>query len=65
MFDKTIGNYHIKLQGSLITVEYQGQLLKAFDTNPLYSVEKFNQTATKLELIVAKGKKSLGYPTIA
>ena len=49
MFDKTIGNYHIKLQGSLITIEFKGQLVKAFDTNPLYSVEKFNSFVNKLE----------------
>ena len=45
---KTIGNFTIKLQGTLITITYKGQMIKAFDTNPLYSVERYNETSEKL-----------------
>jgi hypothetical protein len=50
-FNKTIGKYFIKLQGTMITILYDGQMVKAFDTNPLYSVDKLNETIKKLERI--------------
>ena len=50
-FNKTIGKYFIKLQGTMITITYDGQMVKAFDTNPLHSVERLNETIKKLEKI--------------
>ena len=53
-FNKTIGKFNIKLTNTFITITYEGQTVKAFDTNPLHSVDKFNATFEKLENIVAK-----------
>jgi hypothetical protein len=48
MYRRKIGNYFIKLQGTMITIEFKGQMIKAIDTNPLYSVERFNEMIAKL-----------------
>jgi hypothetical protein len=53
-FNKTIGNFNIKLTNTMITITYEGSLVKAFDTHPLHSFDKFNATALKLENIVSK-----------
>jgi len=53
-FNKTIGNFNIKLTNTMITILYNGQMVKAFDTNPIHSFDKFLETAIKLENIVAK-----------
>jgi hypothetical protein len=53
-FNKTIGKFNIKLTNTMITITYEGSLVKAFDTNPLHSFDKFIATAIKLENIVAK-----------
>ena len=42
-FNKTIGNFNIKLTNTMITITYEGSLVKAFDTNPLHSFDKLNQ----------------------
>ncbi len=53
-FNKTIGNFNIKLTNTMITITYEGSLVKAFDTNPLHSFDRFTATALRLENIVAK-----------
>ena len=53
-FNKTIGNFNIKLTNTMITITYNGQMVKAFDTNPLYSMDRFNATIEKLEKIANK-----------
>ena len=47
--EKQIGNYGITLSGNLISIYYKGSLVKAYQVSSLWAVEKFNQTATKLE----------------
>ena len=53
-FNKTIGNFNIKLTNTMITITYNGQMVKAFDTNPLHSMDRFNATIEKLEKIADK-----------
>tara|TARA_R110000796_G_scaffold82592_1_gene181034 strand:- start:68303 stop:68458 length:156 start_codon:yes stop_codon:yes gene_type:complete len=48
---KIIGKYEINLTGSLITIKKGGSTIKAFDTNPLFAIEKFNELSTKLSKI--------------
>ena len=48
-FNKTFGNYQLILSGSLIMIKENGDTIKAFDTNPLTSVDTFNKIADKLE----------------
>ena len=40
---KTIGTYEITLSGSLIIIKNNGETFKAIDTNPLHSIQKFNE----------------------
>ena len=53
-FNKTIGNFNIKLTNTMITITYKDQMVKAFDTNPLHSMDRFNATIEKLEKIANK-----------
>ena len=45
---KTIGTYEIILTGSLIIIKNNGETFKAIDTNPLHSIQKFNEIAGKI-----------------
>ena len=56
-FNKTIGNFNIKLTNTMITITYEGSLVKAFDANPLHSFDRFTATAKKLESIVARNAR--------
>jgi len=54
-FKKEIGKYVVELTGSLVQVkDVQGMTLKAFDTNPLHSVEKFDKAVASIKRLVAK-----------
>jgi TfoX/Sxy family transcriptional regulator of competence genes len=48
---KQIGNYGITLTGNMISIYYNGNLIKAYQVSSLWAVEKFNQTATKLKTL--------------
>ena len=52
---KQIGKYEVELSGSMIiTRDLNGNALKAFDTKPLYSVERFNEYVARLEKSLRK-----------
>ncbi len=54
-FKKEIGKYVVELTGSLVQVkDDKGMTLKAFDTNPLYSVDKFDKAVASIKRLVAK-----------
>tara|TARA_R110000824_G_scaffold34622_1_gene109573 strand:- start:1619 stop:1804 length:186 start_codon:yes stop_codon:yes gene_type:complete len=53
-FNKTIGNFNIKLTNTMITITYKDQMIKAFDTKGSESLDKFNATFEKLEKLANK-----------
>ncbi len=62
-FNKTTGKFNIKLTNTFITITYDDQTVKAFDTNSLHSVDKFNATFEKLEKIVARNARQTAVET--
>jgi len=52
IMSKKIENYLIRLTGSLITINYKGELLKAYDVKPLYAVEDFNRKVAQIQNMV-------------
>lgn len=49
--EKKIGKYTVKLTNTLITVYINGNLVKAKDTHPLHSVDKFNALVNRLKTL--------------
>ncbi len=49
---KTISNYRITLKDTLISIFYKGELIKAFDTKPLHSVDDFKKKAIQIQNMV-------------
>ena len=59
-YKKQIKGYEVELSGSMIiTRDSNGNAVKAFDTKPLYSVERFHEYCVRLAASLAKRDTSL------